>query len=60
MSNFSDSLREYFDKDRKEGWRSLWADFNDSHRNPPKGYKTEFMYSDYDGYAIKYRFVKND
>ncbi len=40
-------------------WKSLWAVFTPNGRPPEKeGYKIEYLYSDYDGSAIKYRYVK--
>lgn len=40
-------------------WKSLWACKDGEAPKPPEGYKVEYMYSSYDGYAIKYRHVKD-
>lgn len=42
-------------------WISLWTVSTPNGYPPIKeGYKIEYMYSDYDGSAIKYRYVKDD
>lgn len=40
-------------------WRSLWSVMTkNGYPEPKDGWNIEYMYSDYDGSAIKYRYVK--